>query len=89
MPEAATPTAAQTTLAPPPAAARRKRAPKAPKVSCADCFFARNKLCALDMNEPCPTFRHHEQGLTPPQQLSFVFRQERRAEPFTFQPAGA
>jgi hypothetical protein len=46
-------------------------------------------LCALPEKKPCPTFRPaHPDGLKPPQQLSFVFRQERRSEPFLFQPAG-
>lgn len=42
-------------------------------------------LCALDVAEPCPTFRHHEQGLKPPQQLSFVFRQERTRTAWSFE----
>lgn len=37
----------------------------------------RNMLCSLEAEEPCPTFRHHEQGLRAPQQLSFAFRQDR------------
>jgi hypothetical protein len=57
---------------------------KAPKPSCADCFFQRNMLCALEADEPCPTFRHHEQGLTPPPQLSFVFRRPRQTAAWTF-----
>ena len=54
---------------------------KVKKVSCEDCFFRRNLLCALDLEEPCPTFRpNHPEGLRPPQQLRFVFRQERRRQ---------
>lgn len=53
--------------------------PKARKVTCEECFFKRNMLCALDVDEPCATFRPHEAGLKPPQQLRFVFRQERRS----------
>jgi hypothetical protein len=49
------------------------------KVSCDDCFFRRNLLCALDLDEPCATFRPNEAQLQPPQQLRFVFRQERRS----------
>lgn len=50
-----------------------------PKVSCDDCFFRRNMLCALSVDEPCVTFRpDHPEGLRPPQQMRFVFRQERR-----------
>jgi hypothetical protein len=35
-------------------------------------------LCALDLSEPCSTYRPAEAELRPPQQLRFVFRQERR-----------
>jgi hypothetical protein len=48
-----------------------------PKVSCEQCFFKRNLLCALDLSEPCATFRPAEAQLKPPPQLRFVFRQER------------
>jgi hypothetical protein len=52
---------------------------RAPKVSCEQCFFRCNLLCALQLDEPCPTFRpNHPEGLRPPQQLRFNFRQERR-----------
>jgi hypothetical protein len=62
--------------------------PKRPR--CEDCFFGANGLCALREKKPCPTFRPaHPEGLRPPQQLSFTFRQERRAEPFAFLPAQA
>jgi hypothetical protein len=54
-----------------------KRAAK--KVSCDECFFRCNLLCALDLPEPCGTFRPNEAQLRPPQQLRFVFRQERRS----------
>ncbi len=49
------------------------------KVSCDECYFRRNLLCALDLEEPCATFRPNEAQLKPPQQLRFVFRQERAA----------
>lgn len=68
-----------------PAAASRKRRPAVAKVTCEDCYFHKNLLCALDADKPCPTFRHHEQGLTPPQQLSFVFRQERTRSAWVFE----
>jgi hypothetical protein len=57
------------------------RVPKraARKVSCDDCFFRANLLCALALDEPCATFRPREANLRPPQQLRFVFRQEQRA----------
>jgi hypothetical protein len=54
-----------------------KRVPR--KVSCEECYFRRNLLCALDLPEPCATFRPNEAQLKPPQQLRFVFRQERRS----------
>jgi hypothetical protein len=51
------------------------------KVSCEDCYFKRNGLCALSCDGPCPTFRpDHPDGLRPPQQMHFVFRQERRRQ---------
>ena len=47
--------------------------------SCEGCFFRANLLCALQLDEPCATFRpNRPEGLRPPQQLRFVFRQERR-----------
>jgi len=58
---------------------QRKQGKRAAKqVTCDDCFFRRNLLCALDLDEPCATFRPNEAQLKPPQQLRFVFRQERR-----------
>jgi hypothetical protein len=51
------------------------------RVTCEDCFFKQNLLCALDLDEPCATFRpNHPEGLRPPSQLRFVFRQERRRQ---------
>ncbi|HEY0517773.1 MAG TPA: hypothetical protein VGD00_11670 [Solirubrobacteraceae bacterium] len=50
----------------------------AKKVTCEDCFFAANMLCALELEQPCATFRPSEAQLRPPQQMRFVFRQERR-----------
>jgi hypothetical protein len=68
-------------MAPVPSAKQSKRPAKraAKKVSCEDCFFHANLLCALELNEPCSTFRPNEAQLRPPQQLRFVFRQERRS----------
>jgi hypothetical protein len=49
------------------------------KASCDECFFRVNGLCALDRPEPCATFRPAgPDGLRPPRQLRFAFRQERR-----------
>jgi hypothetical protein len=47
------------------------------KVSCDECYFRVNLLCALDLPEPCTTFRPNDAQLKPPPQLRFVFRQER------------
>ena len=45
----------------------------AKKVSCEDCYFRCNLLCALDLEEPCTTFRpDHPDGLRPPRQLRFT-----------------
>lgn len=49
------------------------------KPSCEDCYFRRNLLCALELDEPCATFRpNHPEGLRPPRQLRFTFRQPGR-----------
>lgn len=51
------------------------------KVSCTDCFFRCNMLCALREDQPCATFRpNHPEGLRPPEQLRFTFRSERRTK---------
>jgi hypothetical protein len=43
--------------------------------SCEDCFFHRNMLCALDLEEPCSTFRADSaQGLVPPRQPALLVR---------------
>ena len=44
--------------------------------SCEDCFFHRNMLCALDLDEPCSTFRPATPtGLVPPRQPSLLVRE--------------
>lgn len=49
------------------------------KASCEDCFFGANLLCAVTRNGPCATYRpDRPEGLRPPSQMRFVFRQERR-----------
>ena len=51
------------------------------KATCEDCFFRCNMLCALELADPCPTYRPDSpDGLRPPQQLRFQFRQERRTQ---------
>jgi len=58
-----------------------KRCGSGGKVTCEQCFFRVNGLCALQVSEPCATFRpDHPDGLRPPDQLRFVFRQERRTQ---------
>jgi hypothetical protein len=43
--------------------------------SCEDCFFHRNMLCALDLDEPCSTFRADgPEGLVPPRQPALLVR---------------
>jgi hypothetical protein len=52
---------------------------KTKKPSCEDCYFRCNLLCALSVDEPCATFRpDHPEGLRPPRQLRFHFRQPGR-----------
>lgn len=51
------------------------------KARCEDCFFERHGLCAVTRSGPCATYRpDRPEGLRPPRQLSFVFRQERRMQ---------
>jgi hypothetical protein len=53
----------------------------AAKARCEDCFFHQRMLCAVSGSEPCPTFRPaHPDGLRPPSQMRFLFRQERRLQ---------
>jgi hypothetical protein len=48
-------------------------------VTCEDCYFGRNLLCALALEEACATFRPNApEGLRPPRQMAFVFHEERR-----------
>jgi hypothetical protein len=51
--------------------AAKKRIP----VTCDDCYFRQEGLCALAGNVPCPTFRATTRGtLAPPQQPRLVPR---------------
>jgi hypothetical protein len=53
----------------------------ATKASCENCFFHQNLLCAITAAGPCTTYRpDHPDGLRPPRQLRFMFRQERRMQ---------
>lgn len=48
------------------------------KASCEECFFHKQMLCAVAGPTPCATFRPaHPEGLRPPSQMRFLFRQER------------
>ena len=50
------------------------------KITCEDCYFRRNLLCALSLEEPCTTFRpDHPEGLRPPPQMRMVFERSTRA----------
>jgi hypothetical protein len=53
-------------------------------VSCEDCYFRQNMLCALELDEPCVTFRPADRGLQPERQLAFVFRTERTHAAYAF-----
>lgn len=47
---------------------------------CEDCYFRRNMLCALDLEEPCSTFRpNRPEGLVPPRQPVLLMRAPRWA----------
>jgi hypothetical protein len=42
-------------------------------ITCEDCYFRRELLCALRLDEPCPTFRPASiDGLVPPPQAPLV-----------------
>ncbi len=48
---------------------------KRSEVTCGDCFFHKQGLCALMLESPCPTFRQAERGaLAPPRQPRLVPR---------------
>ena len=56
----------------PPSAVQRKTS-RARRVTCADCFFGNKGLCALGLDEPCPTFRMDTgNGLMPPSQPALL-----------------
>ena len=61
---------------------------RSPKVSCEDCFFRAQGLCALRGDKPCATFRpNRPEGLSPPPQLRFAFRQDRTRSAWAFPTA--
>ena len=56
-------------------AARKTDAPR-----CEDCYFRKKMLCALDLEEPCVTFRENRpEGLVPPKQPVLLLRPPRWA----------
>ena len=57
---------------------------KAKCVSCDDCYFRKNMLCALQLDAPCATFRPADRGLRPERQLAFVFRADRTRAAYAF-----
>jgi hypothetical protein len=56
----------------------------AKRVTCRDCFFHKHQLCALRLQEPCPTYRPAERELAPASQLTFHFRTERTHSAYAF-----
>lgn len=57
---------------------------KQKRAKCEDCFFQQNMLCALDLGEPCTTFRPADRGLAPERQLAFTFRTDRPRLAYAF-----
>jgi hypothetical protein len=57
--------------------ARAERKPRGKSGrSCEECFFHCHMLCALDLDEPCSTFRPNtSDGLVPPRQPALLVRQ--------------
>jgi hypothetical protein len=56
---------------------------KVRRVTCKDCYFNQSNLCALRLDEPCPTFRPMSRGaMIAPKQAQLVAAPVRRyAEP--------
>lgn len=55
---------------------RKQKAP-----TCDQCFFRKNHLCALQLDEPCTTFRENRpEGLVPPRQPVLLMRPPRWAD---------
>jgi len=62
-------------------AGRQARA-SAQQKSCDQCFFRARNLCALGLDEPCPTFRPDSpHGLMPPRQPVLLVRDAPADEP--------
>ena len=56
------------------AAPSRLTSHAAARVTCEDCYFRQQSLCALALAEPCPTFRKAGRMLVPPPQPRLVPR---------------
>jgi len=68
--------------------AKRRSSASLPKPRCEDCYFRKNMLCALQLDEPCATYRPDSpDGLRPPRQLRFAFRQDRPRAAWAFPTA--
>jgi hypothetical protein len=68
--------------------AKRRGGSSLPKPRCEDCYFRKNMLCALQLDEPCATYRPDSpDGLRPPRQLRFAFRQDRPRAAWAFPSA--
>lgn len=69
-------------MTPTPSPAQTKATAKQPrrskvKPSCEQCYFGRRMLCALELGEPCSTFRPDcPEGLVPPTQPMLLVRSE-------------
>ena len=61
------------------------------RVTCENCYFRRASLCALRLDEACPTFRHYGLGeLAPPQPQRLMPRSlDQVVQPLVAQPAAA
>ncbi len=57
---------------------------KGKRVTCEECFFHQNLLCALNLDEPCTTFRPAERNLAPERQMAFNFRTDRGRAAYSF-----
>jgi hypothetical protein len=44
------------------------------RLTCGDCYFKKHGLCALALEQPCPTFRADTLTLQPPHQAQLVAR---------------
>ncbi len=56
--------------------AAKRRSKRRDGHSCEECFFHRRMLCALDLDEPCSTFRADTpHGLVPPRQPVLLVRE--------------